>query len=51
MELLQEPPYLPVEIFQGLLAEPLIPDAEGNVHLPDRPGLGFELDTSWERIA
>ncbi len=51
VELLQEPPGLPVEIFQGLIAEPLVPDAEGNVHLPDRPGLGFDLNTSWERIA
>lgn len=51
VELLQEPPVLPVETFQGLLTEPLIPDAEGNVHLPDGPGLGIELNTSWERIA
>src|SRR5215212_1093749 len=43
VELLQEPPGLPVEIFQGIIVEPLVPDAEGNVHLPDRPGLGFEL--------
>src|SRR5215217_2320934 len=51
VELLQEPPYLPVETFQGLLTEPLIPDAEGFVRLPDAPGLGIELNTSWERIA
>src|SRR5215213_2191775 len=50
VELLQEPPGLPVEIFQGIITKPLVPDAEGNVNLPDRPGLGFELNTSWERV-
>jgi D-galactarolactone cycloisomerase len=50
IELLQEPPALPVELFQGLIAEPLVPDAEGNVRLPEAPGLGVELNTSWERI-
>lgn len=51
VELLQEPPVLPVETFQGLLSEPLVPDSEGNVRLPDGPGLGIELNTAWERIA
>lgn len=51
VELLQEPPFLPVETFQGLIAEPLVPDADGNVCLPDKPGLGVEPKTSWERIA
>jgi len=51
VELLQEPPALPVHTFQGLLAEPLVPDADGNVRLPDKPGLGVELNTSWERVA
>ncbi len=50
VELLQEPPFLPVETFQGLIAEPLVPDSEGNVHLPDKPGLGVELNTSLERV-
>lgn len=51
VELLQEPPFLPVETFQGTIVEPLIPDADGNVRLPDKPGLGVELNTSWERVA
>lgn len=51
VELLQEPPFLPVETFQGLITEPLVPDADGDVRLPDGPGLGVELNTSWERMA
>jgi L-alanine-DL-glutamate epimerase-like enolase superfamily enzyme len=51
VELLQEPPVLPVETFQGMITEPLIPDADGNVRLPDKPGLGVELNTAWERVA
>jgi L-alanine-DL-glutamate epimerase-like enolase superfamily enzyme len=51
VELLQEPPALPVHTFQGLITEPLMPDAAGDVRLPDQPGLGIELDTSWERVA
>jgi L-alanine-DL-glutamate epimerase-like enolase superfamily enzyme len=50
VELLQEPPFLPVERFQGTITRPLVPDAEGDVHLPDGPGLGIELNTAWERI-
>ena len=50
-ELLQEPPALPVQTFQGLIAEPLVPDAAGDVRLPDKPGLGVEPNTSWERVA
>ena len=51
VELLQEPPALPVQTFQGLITEPLVPDADGNVLLPAKPGLGVELDTSLERVA
>jgi L-alanine-DL-glutamate epimerase-like enolase superfamily enzyme len=51
VELLQESPGLPVETFQGLIAEPLVPDADGNVRLPDKPGLGVDLYTAWERVA
>ena len=51
VELLQEPPALPVEAFQGLIAEPLVPDADGNVRLPDQPGLGVELNPAGERVA
>ena len=36
--------------FQGLIAEPFLPDAEGFVRLPDRPGLGFELGDRWQRM-
>jgi L-alanine-DL-glutamate epimerase-like enolase superfamily enzyme len=32
--------------FQGLIAEPFLPDADGFVHLPDKPGLGIELATA-----
>ena len=51
VELLQEPPALPVETFQGIITEPLVPDANGDVRLPEGPGLGVELNTSWERVA
>ena len=51
VELLQEPPALPVQTFQGLITEPLVPDADGNVLLPAKPGLGVEVDTSLERVA
>ncbi len=50
VELVQEPPALTAEMFQGLLAEPLLPDADGNVRLPDRPGLGVELRDDLERV-
>jgi L-alanine-DL-glutamate epimerase-like enolase superfamily enzyme len=50
VELLQEPPALPVELFQGLIAEPLVPDTDGNVHLPNKPGIGVELNERWERV-
>ena len=48
IELLQDPPALEASDFQGLLAEPLVPDAEGYVHVPTGPGLGIELN---ERLA
>lgn len=50
VELLQEPPGLPVEVFQGLIAAPLVPDANGDVHLPTGPGLGVELNPALERV-
>jgi L-alanine-DL-glutamate epimerase-like enolase superfamily enzyme len=43
IELIQEPGKLDTADFQGILAEPLVPDAEGYITLPDRPGLGVEL--------
>jgi L-alanine-DL-glutamate epimerase-like enolase superfamily enzyme len=50
VELLQEPPNLPVERFQGVLSEPLVPRQDGYVYLPEEPGLGVELNPSLERI-
>ena len=46
VELLQEPPAMTDVDFQGLIAEPFLPDADGFVHLPDKPGLGIELATA-----
>jgi L-alanine-DL-glutamate epimerase-like enolase superfamily enzyme len=37
-------------MFQGVLAEPLMPDVNGDVRLPERPGLGVELRDDLERI-
>lgn len=49
VELLQEPPAMTDVDFQGLIAEPFLPDADGFVHLPDTPGLGIELGDRWQR--
>ncbi len=51
LELLQDPPALEVEEFQGLLAAPLTPDADGFVRVPEGPGLGVELNERWTRVA
>jgi len=51
VELLQEPPAIDVADFQGLIAEPFVPDANGDVRLPDKPGLGIELGDRWHPIA
>jgi L-alanine-DL-glutamate epimerase-like enolase superfamily enzyme len=37
-------------MFQGLVVDPLLPDANGDVRLPDRPGLGVDLRDDLERI-
>ena len=50
VELLQDPPALSELDFQGLIAEPFLPDANGDVHLPNRPGFGVELGDRWERV-
>jgi L-alanine-DL-glutamate epimerase-like enolase superfamily enzyme len=50
VELLQEPPNLPVARFQGLLTAPLVPGPDGYVILPDGPGLGVELNHDLERV-
>jgi L-alanine-DL-glutamate epimerase-like enolase superfamily enzyme len=41
--LVQEPPELTAAAFQGLIVTSLLPDANGEVRLPDLPGLGIEL--------
>ncbi|MGI8406742.1 MAG: mandelate racemase/muconate lactonizing enzyme family protein [Thermomicrobiales bacterium] len=47
VELLQDPPAMEAAEFQGLLATPLEPDADGYVHVPEGPGLGVELNERW----
>jgi L-alanine-DL-glutamate epimerase-like enolase superfamily enzyme len=49
VELLQDPPAMEASEFQGLLAAPLEPDADGFVHLPEGPGLGVELHERFQR--
>jgi L-alanine-DL-glutamate epimerase-like enolase superfamily enzyme len=44
-----DPPGWVVEARDFMLTEPFRIDAAGDVVLPDRPGLGVELD--WDRIA
>ncbi len=47
-----DPPGWTPERRDFMLAEPVRPDADGHLVLPDRPGLGFELDEeSVERYA
>lgn len=43
VELLQDPPAMEAAQFQGILATPLVPEADGFVRLPEAPGLGVEL--------
>jgi D-galactarolactone cycloisomerase len=47
IEYFYDPPGFPREVFQGVLAEPLIVDTEGYIHLPQKPGLGVELNDSF----
>ena len=35
------------EARQGLIGDPLAPDAQGQIHLPTGPGLGVQLDWNW----
>ena len=42
VEVLHEPPGFSAQVFQTILAEPLLPDANGDILLPQRPGLGIE---------
>lgn len=50
VELLQDPPGLLLEEFQGVIQQPFRPNGEGMVALPDAPGLGIELNERWERV-
>jgi L-alanine-DL-glutamate epimerase-like enolase superfamily enzyme len=42
VEIFHEPPAHPAQVFQNVLAEPLLPDANGDILLPQKPGLGVE---------
>jgi L-alanine-DL-glutamate epimerase-like enolase superfamily enzyme len=42
VEVMHEPPGFSAEVFQTLLAEPLAPDANGDMLVPQRPGLGVD---------
>jgi L-alanine-DL-glutamate epimerase-like enolase superfamily enzyme len=42
VEIFNEPPGYSAQVFQNILAEPLLPDANGDILLPQRPGLGVE---------
>jgi len=42
VEILHEPPAYPAQVFQILLAEPLLPDSNGDILVPQGPGLGVE---------
>ena len=44
LELPFDPPGWTPERRDFMLAEPLLPDGSGRLAVPDRPGLGFELD-------
>ncbi|MBI4363216.1 MAG: mandelate racemase/muconate lactonizing enzyme family protein [Euryarchaeota archaeon] len=40
-----DPPGWPLEVRDALLREPIRPDKKGYLRLPDRPGMGVELNT------
>ena len=42
VEVLHEPPGFSAQVFQTILTEPLLPDANGDILVPQRPGLGVE---------
>jgi D-galactarolactone cycloisomerase len=44
LELPHDPPWWTAERRDFMLAEPVLPDADGFLTVPDRPGLGVELD-------
>jgi D-galactarolactone cycloisomerase len=47
VEFIIDPPYRTVETYQqlwGVIADPIVPDREGNIPVPQKPGLGVEID-------
>jgi D-galactarolactone cycloisomerase len=50
LELVGDPPAFGTEELQGLIAEPLLPDADGFVQVPQGPGLGVELGDRWAPV-
>jgi L-alanine-DL-glutamate epimerase-like enolase superfamily enzyme len=44
LEVFHDPPNLTSDLFQWYLAEPLRIDADGYMHVPQKPGFGIELD-------
>jgi L-alanine-DL-glutamate epimerase-like enolase superfamily enzyme len=42
VEIFHEPPAYSAQVFQTILAEALLPDANGDILVPQRPGLGVE---------
>ena len=44
LEYIHDPPVAPFERFACLVTEPLTVDREGYVHVPDKPGLGVEVN-------
>jgi L-alanine-DL-glutamate epimerase-like enolase superfamily enzyme len=42
-----DPPVLTPATLQALICEPILVEADGCVTLPDKPGLGIELNEDW----
>ena len=41
VEIFNEPPNYSAQVFQTILEEPLLPDSNGDILLPQGPGLGI----------
>lgn len=46
-EYFYQPSKFPISYFQGILTEPLVIDENGDLHVPQKPGLGVELNEDW----
>ena len=46
-EYFYQPSKFPIEFFQGILTEPLVIDEDGYLRVPQKPGLGVELNEDW----